>query len=104
MVAGASFNNNSEVKLTSNGVPIPEPISFGFDEIIKAKAEADAEIRAEIERRLSERVSGAIRTSAAVEVPQTEAPKDGSIMYRYDIAAEDFPDEISDLKRRKSRR
>lgn len=103
MVAGTSMNN-SEVKLTPNGVPIPEPISFGFDEIIKAKAEADAEIRAEIERRLAERASGAIRTSASVEAAADETPKDGSVMYRYDIAAEDLHDEISDLKRKKNRK
>lgn len=104
MVASVFSNNNSEVALTKNGVPIPEPISFGFDEMFKAKAEADAEIRAEIERRLSERASGAIRASDAAEAPQAEAPKDGAIMYRYDIAGEDFSPEFLELKRKKSRK
>lgn len=105
MVASTSFGNNSEVKLTKNGVPIPEPISFGFDEIIKAKAEADREIKAEIERRINERTSLAMRTSAAVEAPQTEeAQENGSVMYRYDIAAGSFPNEVSELKRKKSRK
>lgn len=106
MVASTSFgNNNSEIKLTSNGVPIPEPISFGFDEIIKAKAEADAEIRAEIERRINERTSLAMRTSSSQEAASVEeSPKDDTVMYRYDIAAGNFPNEVSDIKRKKNRR
>ncbi|MDE6731393.1 MAG: hypothetical protein K2J77_00765, partial [Oscillospiraceae bacterium] len=102
MVAGTSFgNNNSEVALTKNGVPIPEPISFGFDEIIKAKAEADAEIKAEIERRINERTSLAMRTSSSPETAFVEeSPKNGAAMYRYDIAAGSLPNEISDLKRK----
>lgn len=106
MVAGvfSNNNNNSEVALTKNGVPIPEPISFGFDEIIKAKAEADAVIKAEIERRLSERASGAHRQSAAPEIFDAETPKDGSIMYRCDLACEDLPSEVSELKRKMSRK
>lgn len=104
MVAGTSLNN-SEVKLTSNGVPIPEPISFGFDEIIKAKAEADREIKAEIERRINERTSLAMQSSSSSEAASVEeTPKDGSVMYRYDIAAGNFPNEVSDLKRKKSRK
>lgn len=103
MITGASLNN-SEVALTPNGVPIPEPISFGFDEIIKAKADADAEIRAEIERRLAERASGALRQSVSYEAPSDETPKDGSVVYRYNIAAGNFPNEISDIKRRKNRK
>lgn len=106
MVAGvfSNNNNNSEVALTKNGVPVPEPISFGFDEIIKAKAEADAVIRAEIERRLNERASGAYSQSAAPENPETEVPKDGSIVYRYDLVNEDSSPEVSELKRKKSRK
>lgn len=105
MVTSTSFgNNNAEVKLTRNGVPIPEPISFGFDEIIKAKAEADREIKAEIERRIAERTSLAMRTGSSAEASAEESPKDGSVMYRYDIAAEAFPNEISDLKRKKNKR
>lgn len=108
MVAGVfsnNGNNNSEVALTKNGVPIPEPISFGFDEIIKAKAEADAEIRAEIERRINERTSLAMQTSSSREAALVEeSPKDGAIMYRYDIAAGSLPNELSDLKRKKSRK
>lgn len=103
MITGTSLNN-SEVALTPNGVPIPEPISFGFDEIIKAKAESDTEIMAEIERRLGERALGALRQSASVEAAQTETPRDGSITYRYDLGGENFPNEISDLKRKKSRK
>lgn len=106
MVAGvlSNNNNNSEVALTKNGVPIPEPISFGFDEIIKAKAEADAEIKAEIERRLSERASGAYKQSAAPEIPDVESPKDSSTVYRYDLADENSSPEFSELKRKKSRK
>ena len=104
MIAQTSFNN-SEVKLTSNGVPIPEPISFGFDEIIKAKAEADAVIRAEIERRINERTSLATRTNSSREAASVlESPKDGEVLCRYDIAAGSLPNEISDLKRKKNKR
>lgn len=105
MIAQASLN--SEVALTPNGVPIPEPISFGFDEIIKAKAEADAEIRAEIERRLAERSLGlekAYKESAGSEAAENEVPEGGSIIYRYDVPGENIPAELSDLKRRKNRR
>lgn len=103
MIAQASLN--SDVAVTSNGVPIPEPISFGFDEIIKAKAESDAEIRAEIERRLAERSLGlGHRESSVSETAESEAPNVDSVMYRYDLPGENIPAEISDLKRRKNRK
>lgn len=83
---------------------MPEPISFGFDEMIKAKAEADAEIRAEIERRLNERSGASYR-----EVPRSSTPEDevseNAVTYRYDVAAEsNIPAELSEIKRRKNRR
>lgn len=103
MIAQASLN--SEVALTPNGVPIPEPISFGFDEIIKAKAEADAEIRAEIERRLSERAFVSEHAyKGCSETTESEATEGGSAIYRYDLPGENIPAELAGLKRRKNRK
>lgn len=102
MIAQTSFLSGA---VSSSALAMPEPLYFGFDEIIKAKAEADAEIRAEIERRLMERSLGlGHRESGVSEAAESEAPNVDSVMYRYDLPGENIPAEFSDLKRKKTRK
>ena len=97
------------VKALKNSVSLPvhEPISFGFEEIVKAKAEADAAISAEIERRLIEmslgigegyrcapyQISERSSDEASVDVNRLE------YIYDYNLAAE-----LSEIKRRNNRK
>lgn len=97
------------VKSLKNSVSLPvhEPISFGFEEIVKAKAEADAAIAAEIERRLIELSLGIgdgygcvpYRTSERSSNEMSVDAKGIEYIYDYNLAAE-----LSEIKRRKDRR
>ena len=88
-------------------LPVHEPISFGFEEIVKAKAESDAAISAEIERRLIELALGIgegygcvpYRTSERSSGETLTDMKHLEYIYDYNLAAE-----LSELKRRKNRR
>lgn len=100
------------VKALKNSVSLPvhEPISFGFGEIVKAKAEADAELQ----KRLIELALGIgdgyigigedhggvpYRTSGhSTDVSMTEE-KHREYIYDYNIVAE-----LSEIRRRKNRR
>lgn len=58
---------NSRVESLTSPITMPEPVSFGFEDMVKAKAKADAEFAAEIERRIAGKTSGggAYRSSSA---------------------------------------
>lgn len=92
-------------------LPVHEPISFGFEDLVKAKAEADAAVSAEIERQLAERAEMALgvgmgyksimycsSVSSAEETLTNNAEYFGYIC-DYNTAAE-----LSVIKRRKSGR
>ena len=101
---------SSKTAAPSGTLTMPEPISFDFEDMIKAKAEADAEIRAEIERRLTERALGAGTGYKGVSdrgsTTENYAPESMSaVLYRYDIVGEHgVPSELDALKRRKNRK
>lgn len=85
---------------------MPEPISFDFDEMIKAKAEADAEIAAEIERRLTEKFFSIGKRYEVVSYPKPATEKGvptdeilSGYVYDYNLVAE-----LTALKRKKYRK
>ena len=97
------------VKSLKNSVALPvhEPISFGFEEIVKAKAEADAAICAEIERRLIEMSLGIgkgyrcepYRTSERSSYETLSDANHMEYIYDYGLVAE-----LSEIKRRRNRK
>lgn len=94
--------------LTSSvSLPVHEPISFGFEDMVRAKAKADAVINAEIERRLIEMSLGLGKghkgvSNIASERSSNEAPADTARSeYIYDL---DLVAELSEIKRKKNRR
>lgn len=81
-------------------LPVHEPISFGFDEIVKAKAEADAAVTAEIERRLTELELGiSDRFERLLYRTSETGTAETKYIYNYDLVAE-----LSEISRRKNRK
>lgn len=75
---------------------MPEPISFGFDEMVKAKAKADAEMMAEIERRVFEMRLGGEGKSEMPKNALTDTLH-SEYVYDYNLVAE-----LAALKRKRN--
>ena len=88
-------------------LPVHEPISFGFEEMVKAKAEADAVVSAEIGRQLIERTLDIGKGYKCVLYSDRDSSFNGALadafhseyIYDYNVVAE-----LSAIKRRKNRR
>ena len=101
MIPYVSLNTRADT--VSGALHSPEPISFDFDEMIKAKAQADAEIKAEIERRIIESIlsigKGYRRIPCYESTTEKRAPTDevfSEYVYDYNPVAE-----LMALKRKK---
>lgn len=86
-------------------LPMPEPVSFGFDEMVKAKAEFMAESERSDHGNAEEIRNILLKTPRTAKAPAGELSEEGSFgnVYgafgRYDIA-----EELTELKRRRNRR
>ena len=83
-------------------LPVHEPISFGFEDMVKAKAEADAAVSEEIERQLIEKAIGngnEYRYVSYCDRDDSLRNNHFEYIYDYNTAAE-----LSAIMRRKKRR
>ncbi len=56
---------DTQERAVSKGLQMPEPIDFGFDEMVKAKSKAVVEFEAEVERRVTVGGRNAARYASA---------------------------------------
>ena len=83
-------------------LPVHEPISFGFEDMVKAKAEADAAVSEEIERQLIEKAIGNGNEYRYVSYSDRDcSSSSGHFGYIYDY---NTVAELSAIKKRKKRR